>query len=58
MALPIQKRLSVTLDAELHRQIRIYAAHSGSSMNEIAVRALKEYLQRCSKCENDFNDFV
>lgn len=57
MGLPIQKRLSVTLDAELHKQIRIYAAHSGCSMNDIAVRALKEYLQRCSKCGYEFNDF-
>ena len=46
----MQKRLSVSVDTDLHKVVRIYAAHTDQSMNEVVVKALQAYLQECPKC--------
>lgn len=39
------KRLSVSVDADTHRLLKVRAAETGISMNDIAWEAIKVYLQ-------------
>ena len=43
------KRLSVTIDTELHRILKIYAASKEVTMNDVVVEAVKEYLNKNAK---------
>jgi len=38
------KRLSVTLDPALHKRLKLYAAHSDVTMNDVVIEALRQYL--------------
>ena len=46
------KRLSVVVDTDLHREIRIRAALDEISMNDLVVKAVRLYLQQY--CENEY----
>ena len=52
---PAVKRLSVTVDTDLHKRLRIQAAHADTSMNDIVVKAIELYLQHCSECGEEKN---
>jgi len=38
------KRLSVTLDAALHKRLKLYAAYADVTMNDVVIESLREYL--------------
>ena len=44
------KRLSVTVDTDLHKRLRICAAYLDMSMNDVVVKAVELYLQQCREC--------
>jgi len=43
------KRLSVVIDTELHKMLKIYAASKEVTMNDVVVEAVKEYLNKNAK---------
>ena len=47
--LVLDKRLSVSVDTQMHRDLKVCAALHGVSMNTVVVNAVNEYLRRCCK---------
>jgi len=43
------KRLSVAIDTELHRRLKVFAASADVTMNDVVVEAVKEYLNKYRK---------
>ena len=39
-------KTNIAIDSELHRQLRIIAAHRGVRLSEVAEEAVREYLVR------------
>ncbi|MEK7995446.1 MAG: hypothetical protein AAB403_16725 [Planctomycetota bacterium] len=40
------EKTTIAIDAEIHKQLRILAAHRGVRLNEIVSDAIREYLAR------------
>ena len=38
------KRLSITLEANLHKRLKLYAANADVTMNDVVIESLHEYL--------------
>jgi len=38
------KRLSITLEANLHKRLKLYAANADVTMNDVVIESLCEYL--------------
>ena len=47
----LEKRLSVSIDTETHRALKVCAAIEDRSMNAVVLDAVKEYLKQ--RCKND-----
>ena len=45
----MDRRLSVSVDADTHRQLKVTAAQLDVSMNTLVVNAVKAYLRNCCK---------
>ena len=45
----LDKRLSISVDAQTHRDLKVCAALQGVSMNTVVVNAVNEYLHHCCK---------
>ncbi len=43
------KRVSLTMDDDLHRKLKIQAAKEGLTINDVSVEAIKMYLH--NKCK-------
>jgi len=52
----MQKRLSVTVDTDLHKALRVKAAYNDESMNTVVVKALEMYLRECPKCGSNLTE--
>ena len=48
----MDRRLSVSVDADTHRQLKVLAAQLDVSMNALVVDAVKAYLHNC--CKNEY----
>jgi len=46
----VDRRLSVSVDTDTHRQLKVCAAQLDVSMNALVVDAVKAYLRNCCKC--------
>ena len=46
----MDKRISVSLDTDTHKALKIYAATNDTTISDVAWEAIKQYLQR--ECKN------